>query len=64
MKVHLIACWFQRLAELITEEAKSLSTSYPVIRHNRMKMIVRQSELDMDEEELQQVGTGIVYMSC
>lgn len=47
---------FQKLSDKLAEEAKILlKKSYPIISHNQLLKIVKQSSIDLDEEELIQV---------
>ena len=49
----------QRLQELLYEESRNLYSSLPIIRHRRLKKIVMDAELDLDEDELLQVHSHL-----
>ena len=55
MTAHYSLSFPQRLQELLSEEAKNLRSSLPIIKHGRLVKIAKDAELDLDEEELQQV---------
>ncbi|CAH1266221.1 MFHAS1 [Branchiostoma lanceolatum] len=45
---------YMLLEDLVTEEAQSLKAGLPVIRHSRLLQLVKDANLQLDEEELSQ----------
>ncbi|XP_078595563.1 leucine-rich repeat serine/threonine-protein kinase 2-like isoform X5 [Branchiostoma floridae x Branchiostoma japonicum] len=45
---------YMLLEDLVTEEAQSLKAGLPVIRHSRLLELVKEANLQLDEEELSQ----------
>ncbi|KAI8511237.1 Leucine-rich repeat serine/threonine-protein kinase 2, partial [Branchiostoma belcheri] len=45
---------YMQLEDLVTEEAQSLRAGLPVIRHSRLLELVKEANLQLDEEELSQ----------